>query len=176
MFGTHQHATVIRICLEGQVLEVLRDAFRPQLCPTCELQTWTQWIKSNRPNSLKKPPLPQAIITTYGAPTGWGVTLSSISSIQTHHDTIKRYRAWTRTMSHASSNKRELVTIHKALEAFAPILHHNKWNTIQILTDNTTVCYNINHLAEADTLYYSLRRLLILTDTLNIRIFSAHIQ
>jgi hypothetical protein len=38
----------------------------------CQLQTWTQWIKSNHPNSLKKLPLPQAIITTDAAPTGWG--------------------------------------------------------------------------------------------------------
>jgi hypothetical protein len=59
----------------------------------CKLQTWTQWIKSNHPNSLKKPPLPQAIITTDAAPTGWGATLSSISSIQTQEDTIKRYGA-----------------------------------------------------------------------------------
>jgi hypothetical protein len=48
----------------------------------CELQTWTQWIKSICPNSLKKTPLPQAIITTDAAPTGWGATLSTISSIQ----------------------------------------------------------------------------------------------
>jgi hypothetical protein len=41
---------------------------------------------------------------------------------------------------------------------------------------SATACYNINHLAAADTLYYSLRRLLTLTDTLNIKIFSAHIQ
>jgi hypothetical protein len=79
-------------------------------------------------------------------------------------------------MSHASSNKRKLVAIHKDLEAFAPIIRSNKWNTIQILMDNTTACYNINRLAAADTLYHSLRRLLTFTDILNIRIFSAHIQ
>jgi hypothetical protein len=71
-------------------------------------------------------------------------------------------------ISQASSNKRELVTIHKALEAFAPIIRSNKSNTIQILMDN--------RLAVSDTLYHSLCRLLTLTDTLNIRIFSAHIQ
>jgi ribonuclease HI len=79
-------------------------------------------------------------------------------------------------MSHASSNKRELVAIHKALEAFVPIIRHSKWKSIQILTDNTTECYNINRLAEADTLYHSLRRLLTLTDTLNVKIHAAHIQ
>jgi hypothetical protein len=79
-------------------------------------------------------------------------------------------------MSHASSNKRELVAIHKALEAFAPIIRSNKWETIQNLKENTTSFYNINHLASADTLYHSLRCLLTLTDILNIRIFSAHIQ
>jgi hypothetical protein len=71
-------------------------------------------------------------------------------------------------MSHASSNKRELVAIHKVLEAFAPIIRSNRWNSIQILTDNTTACYNINCLAAADTLYHSIRRLLTLSDTLNI--------
>jgi hypothetical protein len=46
----------------------------------CKLQTWIQWIKSNCPNLLKKMPLPQAVITTDAAPTGWGAALSSMSS------------------------------------------------------------------------------------------------
>jgi hypothetical protein len=79
-------------------------------------------------------------------------------------------------MSQVSINKRELVDIHKVLEAFVPIIRSNKWETIQILTDNTTACYIINRLSAADTLYHSLRRLLSLTDILNIQIFSALIQ
>jgi hypothetical protein len=58
------------------------------------------------------------------------------------------------TMSQASSNKRELVAIHKVLEEFTPIITKNRWNSIQILTDNTTACYNINRKAASINFYH----------------------
>jgi hypothetical protein len=78
-------------------------------------------------------------------------------------------------MSQASSNKREVVAIHKALEEFSPIITKNHWN-IQILTDNTTACYNINRKAASINLYHSLCGLFNLTDVMGISIAAAHIQ
>jgi hypothetical protein len=69
-------------------------------------------------------------------------------------------------MSQASSNKRELLAIHKALEEFSPVITKNRWNSIQILKDNTTAFYNINHKSASVNLYHSLRRLLNLMDLL----------
>jgi ribonuclease HI len=141
-----------------------------------ELKTWTEWLKKNQPRSLLKPPLPQAIVTTDAAPTGWGATIHSTSSIPTPDNSLKRCGVWSSTMAQASSNKRELVAIHKALEEFSPTIIKNRWNSIQILTDNTTACYNINHKAASINLYHSLRHLFNLTDVLGISIASAHIQ
>jgi ribonuclease HI len=141
-----------------------------------ELITWTEWIKNNQPRPLLKRPLPQAIITTDAAPTGWGATIHSTSSIPTPNNSLKRCGVWSSTMVQASSNKRELVAIHKALEEFTPVITKNRWNSIQILTENTTACYNINRKAAFINLYQSLRRLFNLTDTIGISIASAHIQ
>jgi ribonuclease HI len=123
-----------------------------------------------------KTAFPQAIITTDAAPTGWGAIIHSTSSIPTPDNSLKRCGVLSSTMSQASSNKRELVAIHKALEEFSPTIIKNRWNSIQILTDNTTACYNINRKAASINLYHSLCRLFNLTDVLGILIASAHIQ
>jgi hypothetical protein len=44
-----------------------------------ELKIWNKWIKENIPNELKKPEVPQAIVTTDAAPSGWGATLSFVT-------------------------------------------------------------------------------------------------
>jgi ribonuclease HI len=103
------------------------------------------------------------------SPHGWGATIHLTSSIPTPDNSLKRCGVWSSTMSQASSNKRELVAIHKALEEFTPIITKNHWNSIQILKENTTAYYNIN-------LYHSLRRLFNMMDVLGISIASAHIQ
>jgi hypothetical protein len=50
-----------------------------------ELKTWTNYIKKNTPHVLAKPILPQAVLTTDAAPSGWGATLffnpSGVSTI-----------------------------------------------------------------------------------------------
>jgi hypothetical protein len=57
-----------------------------------ELNTWTVWLKKNQPRSLLKPPLPQVIIMTDAAPTGWGATIHSTSSIPTPDNSLEAMR------------------------------------------------------------------------------------
>jgi hypothetical protein len=64
-------------------------------------------------------------------------------------------------MAQQTSNKRELVAIDMALQAFQPLLIREGISSIQILTDNSTAMYNINRKAASWNLYLSLRRLLI---------------
>jgi hypothetical protein len=51
---------------------------------------------------------------------------------------------WSDVTASASSNKRELIACHKALESFSSILKKENCSDILILTDNTTAMYNIN--------------------------------
>jgi ribonuclease HI len=54
---------------------------------------------------------------------------------------------WSDVTASASSNKRELIACHKALESFSSILKKENCTDILILTDNTTAMYNINRRA-----------------------------
>jgi hypothetical protein len=66
-------------------------------------------------------------------------------------------------VSAASSNKRELVAVHKAIETFLSALETNRWSSIKIMTDNTTTAYNINRKAAAHNLVPSTRKLLVMS-------------
>jgi hypothetical protein len=51
---------------------------------------------------------------------------------------------WNHAMKKASSNKKELVAIHKVIQKSLPVLKNENKRSIHILTDNTTALYNIN--------------------------------
>jgi uncharacterized protein involved in propanediol utilization len=74
-----------------------------------------------------------------------------------------------------SSNWREFVSIHQALQAFAPAIKENKIKSIQLFSDNATAVYNLNQKAAAIALYKNLLRLLSLTTTMGVNIVAAHV-
>jgi hypothetical protein len=84
------------------------------------------------------------------------------------------YGRWNMKISLQSSNWRELVAIHRALQAFKPVIRENNIKTIQLFSDNATTVYNLNRKAAAITLYKSLIRLVSLT-TMGVTIIAAHV-
>jgi hypothetical protein len=82
---------------------------------------------------------------------------------------------WSRHMSTQSSNKRELVAVHKAIWAFYPKLLEQNCRSIEIFSDNSAAVYNINRKAAHRNLATSLRRLLLYVESLHISIHASHI-
>jgi hypothetical protein len=78
-------------------------------------------------------------------------------------------------MQTQTSNRKELVAIHKATVAYHPILLKECVKSLQILSNNSAVVYNINRQAAALTLARSLRKLLLAIQAMVIRIKATHI-
>jgi hypothetical protein len=82
---------------------------------------------------------------------------------------------WNMKMSLQSSNWSELLAIHRALQAFKPVIKENNIKTIQLFSNNATAVYNLNRKAAEIILYKSLIRLLSLTTTMGVTIVAAHL-
>jgi hypothetical protein len=101
-------------------------------------------IRENAPQTLIRPPPPQAILATDAVEPGWGAELTLISApsliqqlvpnlihplaqqynrksnLLSVNYPLMAYGRWKENVSHQSSNRRELVAIHQVLKAFAP--------------------------------------------------------
>jgi ribonuclease HI len=102
-----------------------------------ELSHWTRKLKSRIPRKIIKDIAPQATIITDAAPSGWGATIveSSTGKILT-----QSFGKWTPQISSptTSSNRRELISVQKAVELTLPILKEKNWTSIKVMTDNQT--------------------------------------
>jgi hypothetical protein len=85
------------------------------------------------------------------------------------------FGSWTPQMSTVSSNKRELVAVHKAIETFLPVLKTNQWWSIKVMTDNTTTAYNINRKAATHKLVPSTRKLLVIAENNDLQVKADYI-
>jgi hypothetical protein len=156
-----------------------------------ELIVWKEWIKKDSPKKILKELLPQAMITTDAAPEGWGATLHfitpssyKISSKILHHQlplpnisnpSSITFGSWGRVSKGQSSNWKELSAIYLALSKFAPIIKERKLNSILILSDNSTACYNINRRAASMNLVPMLKKVINLAESLHLQIKTKHI-
>jgi hypothetical protein len=97
-----------------------------------ELSHWTQKLKSQILRKIVKDISPQAIIITDESSTGKTLT--------------QGFGRWTPQISYptTSSNRRELIGVHKVVELALPILKEKNWISIKIMTENQTTAYNIN--------------------------------
>jgi ribonuclease HI len=116
-------------------------------------------LKSRIPRKIIKDIAPQAIIVTDAAPSGWGAT---IVESNTRKILTQGFGKWTPQISSptTSSNRRELIGVHKVVELALPIIRENNWISIKILTDNQTTAYNVNRKAAARSLIQITRKFL----------------
>jgi hypothetical protein len=84
-----------------------------------ELKHWLNQFRKRVFYRLIKPISPQTMITTDASPSGWGARLIDA---KTSKVLSQFFGSWTPQMSAASSNKRELVAVRKAIETFLPTL------------------------------------------------------
>jgi hypothetical protein len=82
---------------------------------------------------------------------------------------------WRRAELDMTNNRKELIAIDKALDAFQPRLEAQGVRHILIQSDNTTAVYNINKKAAAASLYLDLRHLLKKSEKLNLIMTAIHI-
>jgi hypothetical protein len=75
---------------------------------------------------------------------------------------VNPFGKWTPQISSptTSSNRRELIGVHKVVELAVPILKEKNWTSIKVLTDNQTTAYNINRKSAARSLTPSTRKFL----------------
>jgi hypothetical protein len=85
------------------------------------------------------------------------------------------FGSWTPQMSAASSNKRELVAVHKTIKTFLPVLKTNQRSSIKIMTDNTTTACNINRKAIPHNLVPSTRKLLMMAENNGLQVKADYI-
>jgi hypothetical protein len=101
------------------------------------------------------------VITTDESPSGWRAKLTDAKSSKILSQT---FGSWKPQMSAASSNKRKLVAVHKAIGTFLPIFEINQRLSIKTMTDNTTTAYNINRRAATHNLVPSTRKFLVMAE------------
>jgi ribonuclease HI len=100
-----------------------------------ELKWWLQTLSRNRPHKLRTD-LPGATLVTDASPWGWGASLQL-----TGRETVRMWNTWTTDEKRLTSNHREFLAVLLALTTARQSLP--KHLTIRVLSDNTTVVFNI---------------------------------
>jgi hypothetical protein len=93
---------------------------------------------------------------------------------------LKEYQVvqqkWNRKMKNQTSNLKELIAIHLALEHFLPQIIKANFTSILIRMDNTSAMYGINRRTGVQNLYMTTRKIWYLIDQNGMALKAVHIK
>jgi hypothetical protein len=136
-----------------------------------DLLWWRSSLEENRVRSLVSPET-QAEIWTDASPSGWGAHVKW-KGMDAQEEELLAHGSWTNEWS---SNKRELVAVHRALIFFSRTEETRHLHHFLLHSDNTTTVYNLNRCASARSLVMPMRRLMSALEGMMLTVKAVHIR
>jgi hypothetical protein len=136
-----------------------------------ELQWWSYQLLLNRPAAIRQDGR-SVIMCTDASPQGWGGWIQTDQDLEQTEWYV--YGVWKEEIQH-SSNYHEMLAVFLCLRYFIRIGKLKGIQLVKLLTDNTTVMYDVNKQRGAATLLHPLKLLANLLVNRGIQMRASHL-